>query len=67
MTFSEIPVGTKFVDDTQLEIYESTVYDCLVKVSDYCYSFVGDSSTIEFTYEHLLGDSSVYPVIEWEE
>lgn len=70
MTFDELPIGTEFVNDRELELFETGCGAILTKVSATEYShnfFSGTGYTGDYgDYANSIGNT-VYPVLPEEE
>lgn len=69
MTFDELPIGTEFVNDSELELFETGWGAILTKVSATEYShnyFTGGYTGNYANYSCYIGNT-VYPVLPEDE
>ena len=64
MKFKDLPIGTKFLDDIEINIFGYS--SGLIKVSEteYNYTDTLNSPPIEWLTDD---DDDVYPILEWED
>ena len=70
MTFDDLPIGTQFVNDRELELFETGWGAILTKVSatEYSHSFFhGTGYTGAYTNYSCYIGNDVYPVLPEEE
>ena len=67
MTFDDLPIGTQFVNDRELELFETGWGAILTKVSDkeYSHTIWGSLRTFKY-YDYYNKDLEVYPVLHKE-
>ena len=64
MKFKDLPIGTKFLDDIEINILGNTTG--LIKVSETKYNYADklNGTPIEWLTDD---DDDVYPILEWED
>ena len=64
MKFKDLPIGTKFLDDIEINILGNTTGLIKVSETEYNYTDTLNSPTIEWLTDD---DDDVYPILEWED